>query len=154
MGTDVLLAEHRVEASLVKHGLHLLVDAGEHDLDALALRHETEVREVVDARGIDERHLTHTDDADTGFLPLMAQHTHNLLETVTGTEEVGAVDLVDLHALGDSEVLKVAHLEVAVFLLGIDLVAETVSRNVTQSTMTSLFGFFMMLRNERQPLML
>ena len=29
----------------------------------------------------------------------------------------------------------------------------TVSKNVTQRTMTSLFGFFMMLANERQPLM-
>ena len=30
----------------------------------------------------------------------------------------------------------------------------TVSRNVTQSTMTSLLGLRMILRNERQPLML
>ena len=124
MGTDVLFAEHRVEAGLVEHGLHLLIDTGEDNLDALTLRHETEVGEVVDARGIDKGHLTHTDDADTGLLPLMAQHTHDLLETVTGTEEVGTVDLVDLHTLGDGEVLKVTQLEVAVFLLGVDLVAD------------------------------
>ncbi len=124
VGTDVLLAEHRVEASLVEHGLHFLVHTGEHYLYALTLRHETEVGEVVDTRGIDERHLTHSDDADSGLLPLMAQHTHDLLETVTGAEEVGTVDLIHFHALRNGEVLKVAHLEVAVFLLGVNLVAD------------------------------
>ena len=37
MGTDVLLTEHGVEASLMEHSLHLLVDTGEHHLDALTL---------------------------------------------------------------------------------------------------------------------
>ena len=122
MGTDVLLAEHRVEAGLVEHSLHFLIDARKDNLDALGLRHETEVREVVDARGIDKRHLTHADDTDTGTL--MVQGTHDLLETVTGSEEVGTVDLIDLHTLGDSEVLEVTQLEVAVFLLGVDLLRD------------------------------
>ncbi len=76
----------------------------------------------MDARGVDERYLTHADDTDTG--PLMVQSTHDLLETVTGTEEVRTVDLVDLHTLGDGEMLEVAQLEVAVFLLRIDLLGD------------------------------
>ena len=47
---DVLLAEHGVEAGLVEHGLNGRVHTREHHLDALGLRHQTEVRQVVDTR--------------------------------------------------------------------------------------------------------
>ena len=124
VGADVVGTQHRVEASPVEHGLHRGIHAGEHHLDALALRHETEVREVVDARGVDKRHLTHTDDAHTGLQTLVSQGTHDLLKTVTGSKEIRTVDLVDLDALGDGEVFEVTQLEVAVFLLGVDLLRD------------------------------
>ena len=121
VGTDILLAKELVEARLMEHSLNRGVHAREYHLDALTLRHETEVCEVVDACGVDKRHLTHADDTDTGFQTLMAQGTHDLLETVTGAEEVRAVDLIHLHTFGDREVFEVTQLEVAVFLLRIDL---------------------------------
>ncbi len=50
VGTDILLAKELVEARLVEYGLHLLVHTREYHLNALGLRHETEVREVGDSR--------------------------------------------------------------------------------------------------------
>ena len=63
MRTDVLLTQEGIEAGFVEHLLHTRVDTRENHLDTLTLRHETEVGEVVDTRGIDKGHLTHTDDA-------------------------------------------------------------------------------------------
>ena len=122
MRTDVFCTDKLVELRLVEHSLYLFVNTRQYDLNALFLRHQAEVRKVVDTRGIDEGHLTHTDD--THFGASVSQSAHNLLELITGTEEVGTVDLVDLYALRNGEVFKVAQLEVA-FLLGrVDLVAD------------------------------
>ena len=122
MRTDVLLTQEGIEAGFVEHLLHTRVDTRENHLDALTLRHETEVGEVVDARRIDKGHLSHADD--THLRTLMAQGTHDLLEFITGTEEVRTVDLIDLHTLGNREVFQVAHEEVALLFVGIDLVAD------------------------------
>ena len=106
----------------MEHLLHTGIDTRQHHLNALALRHQTEVGEVVDTRGIDKGHLSHADDAHLGAL--MAQTAHDLLELITGTEEVRAIDLIDLYALGDGEMLEVAHQEVALLLIGVDLIAD------------------------------
>ena len=118
--TDVLLAQQLVEAVALQHCLYLGYDTREHDGDTFFLAHQTEVLQVVQARAVDKRHLTHTDDAHLGPL---AVASHDVLETVTGTEEVGTIDLVDLHALGDGQVLQIAGLHVGI-LVQVDLVVD------------------------------
>ena len=68
--------------------------------------------------GVDERHLTHADDAHLG---MMAVAGHDVLETGSSTEEVRSVDLVDLDTLGDGEVLQVATLHIGI-LVEVDLI--------------------------------
>ena len=108
----------------MENGLNRRIHSREHHLYTLTLRHEAEVRKVVDACRVDKRYLTHTYDTDKRFLALMAQGTHDLLKTVACTEEVGTVDLVDLNTFRDSEMFKVAQLEVAVFFLWINLLRD------------------------------
>ena len=53
-------------------------------------------------RGVNERHLTHADDAHLGAA---AHVSHHFLELVADSKEIRAVDLVHLHAFGDDEVV-------------------------------------------------
>ena len=62
----------------------------------------------MNTRRVYEGHLSHTDDAHLRMLALVAQHTHDLLETVTRTEEVRTVNFVNLDALGNGKVLEIA----------------------------------------------
>ena len=54
----------------------------------------------------------------------MTQGTHNLLKLITGSEEVRTVDFVNLYTLGYRQMLEVAHLEVALLLFRINLIAD------------------------------
>ena len=60
----------------------------------------------MDACGVDEGHLTHTDDAH--LRPSVPQCSHDFLKLVACAEEVGAIDFVDFHAIGDGEMLEIA----------------------------------------------
>ena len=77
VGTDILLAKEFVEAGFMEHSLYRGVHTREYHLDALTLRHEAEVREIVDARRVDKRHLTHSNDSHPWFEALMAQGTQD-----------------------------------------------------------------------------
>ena len=78
----------------------------------------------MDACRIYKRHLTHTNDTNKWLLTLMAQDSHDLLETVTSSEEIGTVDLIDLNTLRDGEMFKVTQLEVTFLFLRIDFLRD------------------------------
>ena len=101
-----MVALHQVvEAGLVELAVHLRIHAGEDDVDALFVVHLDECLQIVYAGGVDEGHLAHADDADTGFLA--SDVRHQVVELVGNAEEVRAVDLVDGTALGNRQVLLV-----------------------------------------------
>ena len=102
-----------VEAVVLQYALHFRNDAREHDGDAVVLAHLTEVLQVVESRGIDERHFSHADDA---HLRTLAVACHDVFEAVAGTEEVGTVDFIDLHTFGDGEVFKISTLHVGILV--------------------------------------
>ena len=120
MVTDVLLTDDALEVIAFEDGLHLLVDTREDDGDTLLLTHHTHVLEVMQSCGVDEGNFTHTDDTD---LRVFAIACHDILETVAGTKEVRTVDLIDLHTLGDGEVLQVATLHIGI-LVQVDLLKD------------------------------
>ena len=64
-------------------------------------------------RGVDERYFSHSDDA---YLRTTAVARHDVLEAVAGTEEVGAVDFIDFHIVGNGEVLQIAFLHIGIFV--------------------------------------
>ena len=72
------------------------------------------------AGGIDERHLTHADDAHLGIL---AEARHHLLGTVACPEEIRTVDFVHLYALGDGEMLQVAGFHIGI-LVEVNLIVD------------------------------
>ena len=119
IATDILGTEQFVEAGFLEGGMHLLVHAREDDVYLLLLRHLAEVREVVDARRVDEGDAPHPDDA---YLRAVSQLRHHLFKLRGNAEEVGAVDFVHFHALGEHEVLFV-HFEVG-FEVRVDFVAD------------------------------
>ena len=96
------LPHNLVEACVLEHLFYLGSHSRQHNLYALLAAHHTQIGEVVYAGRVDKRHLTHTDDAHLGAV---AEVGHDFLKLVAGTEEVGAVDFVHLHAGGDGEVL-------------------------------------------------
>ena len=104
MRADVVLADEGIESRLGEHGQYLGVDAREHDVYALLHALLAEVSKVVYTGRVDEGHLTHAYDAHRGD---GAHVVHHLFEAVGDAEEVGAIDLVHLHAVGDGEVLGI-----------------------------------------------
>ena len=115
---DVVFANDLLEVVALQHVLDLGIDTREYDGDAFLLAHETHVLEVVQTGRVDEGYLTHADDAN---LRSIAVAGHDVLEAVTGSKEVGTVDLVDFYMLGDGEVLQVATLHIGIFV-EVDLV--------------------------------
>ena len=109
-----------VEASLLELLMQLGADTGKDDVDAIFLVHADEVGEVVDARGIDERNLTHADDADTGLL--VADVGLQLIELVGDAEEEGTVDLIYGTTFGNGQ--TVMDMAQAHFIAGIDFVVD------------------------------
>ena len=104
MAANVVLADKLVELGFGEHFEYLVVNAREHDMYIFLQALLTEIVKVVHTGGVDERYLTHADDAHGG----VATHVvHHLLEAVGDTEEVRAVDLVYLYAVRDGEVLRV-----------------------------------------------
>ena len=113
MAADVFLANGVVESCLFESGMHTWVHPRKHHLYVFFLAHGTKVGKVVDTGGIDERHLSHSDDA---HLWTVAKGCHNLLKTVSGTEEIRTVDFVDLHSLGDRQMLQIALDDIALLV--------------------------------------
>ena len=109
-----------VEASLLELLMQLGADTRKDDVDAVFLVHADEVGEVVDARGIDERHLAHADDADTGLL--VADVGLQLIELVGDAEEEGTVDLIYGTTFGNGQ--TVMDMAQAHFIAGIDFVVD------------------------------
>ena len=72
MAADVVRAYKFVEACFMQSGLHLRTHPREHYLYALTLARLTEVGEVVYTRRVNERHLTHTDDAHLRTVAIVA----------------------------------------------------------------------------------
>ena len=105
VAADVVGSELSVHAAAEEHGADVVVDAGEDDGDAFAARESAEALQVVQAGGVHEGHLTHTDDANGGLAA--GDLLHTLVELVGDAEEEGAVDLVDLYATRHVEVLVV-----------------------------------------------
>ena len=68
--------------------------------------------------GVDKGHFSHTDNTYLGSLTIAC---HDVLETVTGTEEIRTVDLIHLHMLGDGEMFEVSFCHVSI-LVQVDLV--------------------------------
>ena len=54
----------------------------------------------------------------------MSQGTHQILKLITSSKEVRTVNLINLYTIRYCQVLKVTHLEVALFLLWVNLVAD------------------------------
>lgn len=115
---DVLLADDALEVVAFENRLDLLVDTREDNGDTLLLTHQTHILEVMQTRGVDERNLTHSDDT---HLRMFTITSHDILETVAGTEEVRTVDLIHLHVLRNGEVLQVATLHIRI-LVEVDLI--------------------------------
>lgn len=115
----MVLAQKLAEAVVLEHAVDIGRDAREHDVRAFAVAHFAEVVQVVDARGINERHAAHADDAHLGMI---VEGGHEFLKLVGNAEEVRAVDLVHLHTLGNDEVLFV-HFGIG-FVVGVDLVGN------------------------------
>ena len=95
------------------------IDARKDDAGIFLLRYAAEVREVMDARRVDEGDLSHTDDP---YLCVVAELHHLFLEFVGDAEEIGTVDFIYFDASGDDEVLFV-RLEVRL-LTGVYFVAD------------------------------
>ena len=73
---------------------------------------------VVYAGRVDERNLAHADDPD---LRTVVQHNHLFLELIGNAEEVGAVDFVDLNAVGDGQMFGIQgdiHIGIRIDLVG------------------------------------
>ena len=101
---DVFLANEFVESILGKDTSHIVVHAREDDSDAFLLRHRDEVLEVVHACGVDEGYTAHADDAHGGTF---FHGRHDFLKLVGNAEEVGTIDFIHLHMLGNGQVLNV-----------------------------------------------
>ena len=118
MISDVLLAEHIVEASLLQLGVYLFADTGENYLDILLLTHLAEVGEVVDTGRIHEWNLTHADDANQWTV---TEGCHHFLKFITCSEEESTVDLIYLHAFRNRIVLQVGREEI-ILLVQVNLI--------------------------------
>lgn len=116
---DVFLAQQGVESRFVQDFVYFGIDARKDDAGIFLLRYAAEVREVMDARRVDEGDLSHTDDP---HLCVVAELHHLFLEFVGDAEEVGTVDFIYFDASGDDEVLFV-RLEVRL-LTGVYFVAD------------------------------
>ncbi len=101
MVTDVVSAKEFVNSGMNERFTHVVLDAREHDVDALFLRRLDEYLEVVDGGRVDEGHLAHAYDAHLG---LAAEGgAHHLVKLGGHAEEERAVYLVDLDAGIDVE---------------------------------------------------
>ena len=81
----------------------LCVDAAEDELGSLAVALVHELFERVHSGGVDVRDGAHAEDEDRGWFLELGQGVD---ESVCDAEKEGAVDLEDLDALGDVEVLE------------------------------------------------
>ena len=117
---DVLLAQQLFKVVSAQYGVDFLVNTRENDSDAFFLTHQTHVLQVVESRRVDERYLTHTNDAHLGTTAIAC---HDIFETVTCSKEVRTIDLVDLDTLRNGEVLQVASLHVGI-LVEVNLVVD------------------------------
>ena len=61
-------SDEAVDAGVLERRAHRTLDARQDYVDAFALRRLDEYLQVVEPRGVDERHLAHADDAYDGFL--------------------------------------------------------------------------------------
>ena len=113
IGANVMRIHLLLDAAGHQLMMHVVIDTGEDDGDALLMAALDEHGEVVHCRRIDERYLTHTDDADGVFLA--RDMRHDVIKAVRDAEEIRAVDLIYLHAVGDGEVLQV-ELDVRIFI--------------------------------------
>ena len=120
VAADVLFAHDAFEMVALQDAFYFLVNTRENNGDALFLTHQAHVLEVVKTSGVDEGHLTHTDDAN---LWTTAVARHDVLKAVASTEEIRTVNLVNLYFLGNGEVLKVATLQIGI-LDGVYLVED------------------------------
>ena len=102
MRTDVVLTDEGWESCTLQHRTHLGLHSREDDLRAIALRHQTEVLQIVHTGGIYERHTAHANDANGGMILHLCRH---LLKAIGHSEEEGAVDFIDLHPFWDGECL-------------------------------------------------
>ena len=121
MTANILCANNVLEACLGELGIYFLSHTREYNLYALFLAHEAEVCKVVYTRRVNERYLTHPYNPD--FWPV-AECCHYFLEAVAGTEEIWAIYLVHLYTLGNGEMLEVAKLQTALFLIRINFVRD------------------------------
>ena len=110
---DVMRVHLLLDAAYEQLFVHMVIHTGEDDSDALFVRALYEHGQVVHSGRIDERHLTHSDDTNRVFLTRHMRH--DIVEFVGYTEEIRAVDLIDLHAFGDGQVLEV-RLDIGVFV--------------------------------------
>ena len=104
---------------MFEHGVDIGCHTRQHDVRSLAVAHFTQVLQVVDTRRVDERYAAHTNDPHLGVI---VHGRHDFLKLVGDTEEVGAVDFIHLHALGNDEVFLVHHS--VSFFVGVNFVGN------------------------------
>ena len=116
MVSDVLSANEFHQAGFVERVKHMLVNAGEHKLDAAMLGAQVELLEVVNARTVNKRYLTHTDD--THFLVVFTNAAADLVELIGDAKEIWAINLIHLCVRWDMQHLEVLSMESDIGLMG------------------------------------
>ena len=103
---------------------------------------------------VDERNLAHADDPD---LRTVVQHNHLFLELIGNAEEVGAVDFVDLNAVGDGQMFGIQgdiHIGIRIDLVGqnrnVGRFCNPFHKQQTGNDQTDLYGNGQIEQNGQQ----
>ena len=154
VAADVFLSEQIVKVGLFQRFVDLLVYTGKNDADPLALRGLAQDRQVMYAGRVDERNLAHADDPD---LRTVVQHNHLLLEFIGNAEKVGAVDFVDLNAVGDGQMFGIQgdiHIGIRIDLVGqnrnVGRFCNPFHKQQTGNDQTDLYGNGQIEQNGQQ----
>ena len=99
-----MLAQQFAEPGVLQGGVNILPDSRQHDVGAFATRNGAKVLQVVHTGGIDEGNAAHADDA---YQRAVGHGGHQVFKLIGNAEEVGTVNLIYLHTVGNDEVLLV-----------------------------------------------
>ena len=105
MAADVFFAKRLVEARMLEHTLYIGIYSRQYNLYAFLTTHLAEIGEIVDACGVNKRHLAHPNNTHLGTV---AKGSHDLLKLIASTKEIRTIDLIHLYTLGHGEMLEIA----------------------------------------------